>query len=202
VAALACSKPEKVDDQPAAAVVVDDSVAIKRGAIGPEGEAESSYVLVDVRNDSKVDRLVAVDGALVDGGGKPVARLGVDELRIPAGGTRAYALVADQLARGAERAAVKVESAIAVGYPPQIELSDRQEKRGDLLVATAVARNAVDRTASVVLACSYHDAAGKLLARPFTVAEIPPGATQSLRFEGPKEAARAEIFVGQVAFKP
>ncbi len=146
--------------------------------------------------------LILVSGTLVGAGDQPMATLGSDELRVPAGAARTFALVADKAAPEAQRVRFKVDNAVAVSYPPEIELSDRHDKRGDLWVATAVARNRVDRTASVVLACSFHDDAGKVLARPFTVVELAPGATQTLRFEGPKESARAEVFVGQVAFKP
>jgi hypothetical protein len=200
--AVACSTPEKVDDQPAAVVVLEESAAIKTGAIGPSGGDEASYVLVDVKNGSGADRMIALEGELLDGGGAKVATLGADQLRVPAGATRTFALVADRAAPAARRARFKVDAAVALGYPPQIELGDRREKAGDLRVATAVAKNIVDRTASVVFACSFHDAAGKVLARPVTIAELAPGATQPLRFEGPRDSAHAEIFVGQVAFKP
>jgi hypothetical protein len=198
---VACAKSTPPpDDNPAAAVVLEERTAVKTGPIGTSDPVAASYALVDVKNTSTSDRLVTVEGQLV-AGGKDVAALGADELRIPAGGTRTFALVADHAAPEAAGARLKVVAAVAVGYPPQIELTGEQQKKGDLLVATATARNVVDRTASVVFACTFYDAAGKILSRPFTVAEIPAGATQPLRFEGPKEAQRAVIFVGQVAFK-
>ena len=196
LALAACSKAEKVDDQPASAVVLAAGAAVKSGPIGPSGGEPATYVLVDVRNDSKVDRAIAVSGTLEG------ATLGPDELRVPAGAVRTFALVADKAAPAGARPSFKIDRALALGYPEPIELSDRAEKAGDLRVETAVAKNVADRTASVVFACAFHDAAGNVLARPFTVAELLPGATQTLRFEGPKESARGEIFIGQVAFKP
>jgi hypothetical protein len=193
VVLVACSRGEKVDDQPQAVTVLAAGAVVKHGAIGTAGAEESSYVLVDVRNDSKVDRLITVGGRL------GAAHLGADVLRVPVGAVRTYALVADG---PGERPSFQVEHAIAVDYAEAVTLDDRREKHGDLVVATATAKNGAERTASVVFACAFHDAAGALLARPFTVAELGPGATQTLRFEGPKDAARAEIFVGQVAFKP
>jgi hypothetical protein len=188
----ACSKAEKVDDQPQAITVLGAGAVVKHGAVGTSGGEAASYVLVDVRNDSKVDRLVTLSGTL------GAAQLGADELRVPAGAVRTYALVADG---GGARPSFQVEHAIAVDYAEAITLADRREKHGDLVVATAVATNGTERAASVVFACAFHDAAGAVLARPFTVAELGPGATQTLRFEGPKESAKADIFVGQVGFK-
>jgi hypothetical protein len=201
LAIVACSKSAPPpDDNPAAAVILDERTLVKTGPIGTSDPVPSSYAFVDVKNDSTSDRLVTIDGQLM-AEGKPVAALGADELRIPAGGTRTFALVADRAAPDSTAAKVKVVGALAVGYPPQIELSDEQQKKGDLLVATAKAKNVVDRTASVVLACTFYDAAGKILSRPFTVVDLAAGATQQLRFEGPRESERAVIFVGQVAFK-
>src|SRR5262249_46376015 len=123
-------------------------------------------------------------------------------LRVPAGAKRTFALVGDKTAPEAKRVRYKVDSAIALGYPEPITIGDRQEKAGALRVATAVAKNTVDRTPSVGVACSFHDDGGKVLGRPFVVADMPPGANQTLRFEGPPGATRGEIFVVQVAFKP
>ena len=59
-----------------------------------------------------------------------------------------------------------------------------------------------ERAASAIFACTFYDAAGKILARPFTVVDLAPSGEQVLRFEGPRDSVRAVVFVGQVAFKP
>jgi hypothetical protein len=194
----ACQKgAPPLDDDPAVARVKDAGAAVKKGPIGDSGEAPSSYVLVDVENISPKDRLVTLQGKLTADGQAPVA-LGADELRIPAHDVRTFALVADAVAPEAARPT----HAVAVDYAPPIELGSRDDRRGDLFVATARAKNTVERAASVVFACTFYDAAGKILARPFTVVDLPPNGEQVLRFEGPRESERAVLFVGQVAFKP
>jgi hypothetical protein len=191
----ACSKGgAKLDDDPKTAVVHES--VIKKGPIGTGAPDEGSYALVDVENTSAVDRLVTVAGKLGP------ATLGADELRIPAHATRTFALVADQPAPDDAHATFEVTHAAAVDYPSPIVVSDLQDKKGDLFVATAKVKNTVERAANVVVACTFYDTAGKILARPFTVLELAGNAEQPVRFEGPKEADKAIIFVGQVAYKP
>jgi hypothetical protein len=195
VCLVACNKPApKVDDDPKAAAVRDS--VVKKGPIGTGAPEEGSYALVDVENASAVDRLVTVAGKLGP------ATLGADELRIPAHATRTFALIADKPVPDDARATFEVTRAIAVDYPPPVTVSDLQDKKGDLFVATAKVKNTVERAASVVVACTYYDAAGKILARPFTVLELAGAAEQPVRFEGPKESEKAVVFVGQVAYKP
>lgn len=201
---LSCGKrppAAPIDDNPGMVTVFADRALLRSGPIGTAGSAEASYVLVDARNDSGTDRWVVLDGRLVDGLGTVLAGLAPDEMRIPARSGRTFALVADALVPTG-RVEAKVLSARTLDYPAEIRIEDPREKRGELMVATATATNGVERAASVVLACSFHDATGQLLARPFTVVDLEPGAKQTVRFEGPKSAATASIFVGQVAFKP
>ena len=189
------------EDDPTAVTVDEATAAIKKGSIGPDASGDSTYVLVDISNGSAADRLVTVVGQLVGTDGSVVGSLGFDEIRVPTKATRTFALVADKVAPDGAKPRLQVTHAFALDYPPQIEISDRQDKKGDLFVATAKARNLVERTASTVLACTFYDASGKILSRPFTIVELAPGIDQTLRFEGPKAAMRAVVFTGQVAFK-
>jgi len=191
----ACSKPAAKIDDDAKTAAVRQSV-VKVGPIGTGAPEEASYALVDVENASAVDRLVTVGGKLGP------ATLGADELRIPAHAIRTFALVADKPVPDGAEPTFEVTHAVAVDYPAPVTVSDLQDKKGDLFVATAKVKNTVERAASVVVACTYYDAAGKILARPFTVLELAGSAEQPVRFEGPREAEKAVIFVGQVAYKP
>jgi len=192
---VACAKPAaKVDDDPKTAAVRDS--VVKKGPIGTGAPEEASYALVDVENTSAVDRLVTLGGKLGP------ATLGADELRIPAHAVRTFALVADKPVPDGAAPAFEVTHAVALDYPAPVTASDLQDKKGDLFVATAKVKNTVERAASVVVACTFYDAAGKILTRPFTVLELAGSAEQPVRFEGPKEAEKAIIFVGQVAYKP
>lgn len=191
----ACSKPEaKVDDDPKTAAVRQS--VLKKGPIGTGAPEEGSYALVDVENTSAVDRLVTLTGKLGP------ATLGADELRVPTHGVRTFALVADKAVPDDAQPTFEVTHAVAVDYPPPVTVSDLQDKKGELFVATAKVKNTVERAASVVVACIFYDAAGKILARPFTVLDLAGSAEQPVRFEGPKEADKAVVFVGQVAYKP
>jgi hypothetical protein len=98
------------------------------------------------------------------------------------------------------RARFTVENAVAVDYPAPIVVERQEVAHAELTAAAAVVRNTVEREATCVVAAAFHDAAGRLLARPFTVVPLAPSASRPVRFEGPREAVRAEIFVGQVAF--
>lgn len=193
----ACSKPAaKVDDDPKTAVVRQS--VLKKGPIGTGGTGapeEGSYALVDVENTSAVDCLVTLTGKLGP------ATLGADELRVPTHGVLTFALVADKPVPDDAQPTFEVTHAVAVDYPPPVTVSDLQDKKG-IFVATAKVKNSVERAASVVVACIFYDAAGKILARPFTVLDLAGSAEQPVRFEGPKEADKAVVFVGQVAYKP
>jgi hypothetical protein len=201
--ALACSPriegPPR-DDDPRTATVDEARAVIRTGPIGASKPHEASYVLVDVTNTSAKDRLVTVGGALVDDAGAEVAALAADELRVPAGGARTFALITQRPAPTARRARFHVANAVAVDYPPQVVIEDQQTKLGDLAVASAVARNTIDKDATAVIAAAYHGKDGAILARPFTVVPLPAGATHRVRFEGPRESARVTVFVGQIAF--
>lgn len=191
----ACAKPApKVDDDPKTAAVRQS--VLKKGPIGTGAPEEGSYALVDVENVSAADRLVTLTGKLGP------AILGADELRVPAHAIRTFALVADKPVPDDAQPTFEVTHAVAVDYPPPVTVSDLQDKKGELFVATAKVKNTVERAASVVVACIFYDAAGKILARPFTVLDLAGSAEQPVRFEGPREADKAVVFVGQVAYKP
>lgn len=200
--AVACARgagPAR-DDDPRTAVPDEARAVIRVGPVGATQPSDATYALVDVTNRSDKDRLVTVGGVLLDDGGAEVGTLAADELRIPARGTRTYALIAPKAVATARRARFHVANALAVDYPPQVAIEDEQVKRGDLVVASAVARNTLDKDATAVVAATYYAADGAILARPFTIVPLPAGARRQVRFEGPKESARVVVFVGQIAF--
>jgi len=204
LAATACSskRPPPPGDDPAAVHALADRAVIKQGPIGAGQATPGTYVLVDVENPSPTDRLVTLGGSLLDGENRPVSRLLPDELRIPTRGTRTFALVADAPALTATHASFKVENAVTVDYDPPVILEDPQVKLGDLAVIAAKVKNTVDKECTAVVAATFYGKDGAILTRPFTIVPLPGSASRPVRFEGPKETARAEVFVGQVAFHP
>jgi hypothetical protein len=203
LAAAACTSPRTAappGDDPRAAVVREAGAVLRTGPVGADHPAEATYVYVDVQNDSNVDRLVTLSGDLLDEGGRAAAPLPPDEIRVPAHAARTFALVASKAVPEAKRARFHVGNAVAVDYPPQVAIEDFKLTRGDLAVATATAKNTIDKEMSAVVAATFYDPSGRILARPFVVVPLPVGGTRQLRFEGPRDAATATIFVGQMAF--
>jgi hypothetical protein len=201
----ACSQtraPHPPDD-PATAAVAAEGAVILHGPIGAETQVPGTYVLVDVTNGSRSDRLITLSGTLVDEAGQPLAKLGAEELRVPAGAARTFALVAEKPSPTAGRATFAVEHAVELDYAPAVVLEQEQFKPGHLPVIAATVRNTVERDATAVVAATFYADGGRILSRPFTVVPLPANASRPVRFEGPgPAAARAVVFVQQVAYHP
>jgi hypothetical protein len=198
----ACASPTRKGpgDDPSVIAVDEARAVVRTGGVGATSPVDATYALADVTNRSGVDRLVTVGGVLLDEAGAEVGRLAADELRVPAGATRAYALVAERPVPAARRARFTVANAVALDYPPQVVVEGEKASHGDLTVVAATVRNVIDKEATAVVVAAFRAGDGRLLSRPFTVVPLAPGASRAVRFEGAKEAARAEIFIGQVAF--
>ena len=177
------------------------SVTLKRGQIGVEASHEASYVFVDVGNATPEDRLVAVEGVLVDAAGKEGGRVVGGELRIPAGTSRAFALIADRVDETAVGAKVRLHHATVVTYPDEVVIAGEQlTPVGELQIATAEAVNHSEKDAIASVIAAFYDADGKVIARPFVVVAVKAGGSRPLRFEGPKSSARATVFVGEITY--
>jgi len=200
----ACSRADQrvVDDKPTAVAVDSEHALIKTGAVGTENKTDGTYVLVDVKNNSGEDRLIAVLGKLLDASGKEVGALHWDEMRVPAGAVRTFALVSKDPVAGAVRATYRVVRAESLSHPAEIVIEEATTPRQDgSLVAAGWLRNREGRGASAVAAATFYGPDGKILARPFTMVRIPPGARRPVRFVGPKEAVETVLFVGEVVFE-
>jgi hypothetical protein len=184
---------------PASIVVRKETISVRRGDVGISDKMDSTYVLVDVDNQGAEDRMVAVDGTLKDKDGRELVPLAIDELRVPARSQRTFALVgaAAETAVGAE---VKVRRAEVVKDEP-IYVTDMQTERdGEALAATCRIKNTLERQAVVTVVASFHDAAGKIVARPFSILQVAPKSSRPFRFDGPKDATQAAIYVGDTMF--
>jgi hypothetical protein len=200
----ACERPPPpaVDDRPAAVSVDGTHALLKTGTIGTQEKSDATYVFVDVKNGSDRDRMVAVDGKLLDAAGKELAGLHWDELRVPAGGIRTFALVSAAPVAGATQVSYRVLRASALDHPAEVDVDEPTfGAHGDAYVASGYVRNHEKRQASVVAAATFYAADGTILARPFTLVKVQPGKRWPVRFEGPKDAAEATLFVGEVTFE-
>jgi hypothetical protein len=189
----------------AAAIVIDaEHALVKTGPVGATDARPATYALVDAKNRSAQDRMVTVEGQLLPGDGAgSLGRVTGNELRIPAGATRTFALVGDGAVPDARKVSVRLVRAPAVTWAPQVEISEDQLARvQEYSVVTAVAKNVIDKEETATVAATFYDPGGRILARPATIVGLPVGASRTLRLEGPREAVRATVFVAEVVFSP
>lgn len=184
---------------PTSIVVHKDTIVVKRGEVGVREKIDSTYVLVDVENQGAEDRLVAIDGTLRDTDGKVLVPLAVDELRIPARAQRTFALVGSA-ASAAVSADVKVRRAEVALAEPIYVTDMKTDRDGEALAATCRIKNTLEKQAIVTLVASFHDAAGKIVARPFSILQVDARSSRPFRFDGPKDATHASIYVGETMF--
>jgi hypothetical protein len=198
----ACNAPRAEGQVPPGLVeVLESSAVIKTGPIGIKEKKDATYVLVDVRNVSAEERTVSVQGTLLDDGGKPIGPLSLDELVIPPGELRTFALLHGGVAPNASRASFQVRRAAPVDHPPPIRVLDPvTEKDGDALGAICRVENTLDRTAIVTVIATFYDAGGKILGRPFVLLELEPRSSRPFRFTGPVGSTTARLFIGQTSY--
>ncbi len=181
--------------------VLESSAVIKQGAIGVQDRQDATYVLVDADNGSPEPRLVSLEGDLLDAGGKLLGHLYVEELRIPAGEKRTYALVAAGTFPDAKAAKLRVRAAPVTKDDPIAVVSELKTERGPTgLVANATVENKLTRRALASIIVSFYDAEGKILARPFAPVQLNPRSTRTFSFTGPMAATRAVAYIGDSAF--
>ncbi len=189
------------DDLPTAIAVDAERALIKSGPVGTNETTPATYVFVDVKNGSDKDRMVAVDAKLLDASGKELAQLHWDEMRVPKRAVRTFALVSSARVAGAAQASYRVLRAAAVDHPAEVEVEEPTfGRQGDAFIAGGYLKNREKKEASAVAVATFYAADGRILARPFTLVKVPPGKRWPVRFEGPKDAAEATLFVGEVVF--
>ena len=197
----ACNTPRSAApaDAPSGVRILSEHMLLKAGPIGVKETQDATYVLVDVANETADDRDVAVVGDLIDAGGREVEALALDEMRVPAGGVRTFALVGDRAAPEATGAHLRVRSASLVNGCAWT-ITDGWPIDGDAerSVQGATIRSNVSRDGHVTLATTFRDDAGAILARPFVILELRGGTSRDFSFVGPVTATRADVFVTDV----
>jgi hypothetical protein len=172
---------------------------------GPVGErrwrSEATYAMVEARNTTDGDVMVTLGGALVGAGQRWPLRL--ESLRVPAGGSRLFALVDQgQVARPqATGAEIAVTGAVAVDYPPPFAITDGNVVLDqDRAVAAGYVVNTAERDGSAVVIGAFFDQAGAPLQRTSTVLPLSPGGKRGVRLVGPTGSRSAYLFVGEVDY--
>jgi hypothetical protein len=124
-------------------------------------------------------------------------------IRIPAGGSRLFALVdGEQRARPEATAArVEVLGAMPVEYAPPYQVTDGHVygDQGRAVVAGNVV-NTADRPGSAVIVAAFFDEAGRPMQRPSTVFKLDPHGKRGTQFVGPPGSKSAYLFIGEVNF--
>lgn len=189
---------------PRAIAIAADTLAVRTGPVG-EGKwrRDASYVLVEAKNTSDEDLLVTLGGALTGpelGAGAPLVR---ESIRIPAGGSRLFALVDHEQAvrAGATGARVELAGAVRARYAPPFTVTrgavvldqDRAVVAGDV-------RNTADRPGRAVVIGAFFDAEGRPLERASTLFKLAAGGTRGVRLAGPPGSRSAYLFIGEVEY--
>ncbi len=165
--------------------------------------SQATFALIDAHSDHDRDLLVTLGATFLDEGGAAVGEATTQSLRIPAGGTRTFALVDNQqkVRAGARSARVEILGAYPPNYPPLVQVTDGNIYRdGDRVVANAMIRNAVDRPGYVIVIAGFYDADDKPLTRPFTSMYLPADGSHPAEFVGPPGSVKGYIFIGDMKF--
>ena len=195
------SKDELPHDQ---VDVVTEKMLVKSGEVGhDQWKSDATYVLVEARNESDRDAEVTLGGALTAADGSALSALRKESIRIPAGGSRLFALVdGEQLARPEARSArIDVLGALPVEYAPPYQVTDGHvySDQGRAVVAGNVI-NTADRPGSAVIVAAFFDADGKPMQRPSTVFKLDAHGKRGTQFVGPAGSKSAYLFIGEVNY--
>jgi hypothetical protein len=205
-AALSCGRAEPAAPplDPALIEVVAAQQAVLTGPVGHgKWESTASYVLVEARSRADRDALVTLGGELTDAAGQPIGGLRRESLRIPAGGSRLFALVdQEQAARPAARGArIEVAGAVAVDTPPPVVVTEGHVYRdGDRVDLNGKVVNTADGRATAVVFFAFFDQDGAPLKRVSTVFQLAPRASRGAHWVGPDGSASGSMFIGEVAY--
>jgi hypothetical protein len=181
--------------------VLADTLVLERGPVGIEDRQEAAYVFVEAENGSSEPRQVSVEGDLYDAAGKVVAPLFIDEMYVPAGEQRTFALVATGAFPEATAAKARVRFApVAKDAPAAAIASVTTERMATSFNATVNVENKIDKQVIATVIVTFYDQAGKIAGRPFKFLAIAPRGTRQYIFEGPREAVTAKAFLGDVVY--
>ena len=195
-------KPKEADRKQI--VVKGELMTLHTGSVGTgEHEAESTYVLVDAHNPSTLDFAVTLGGSFLDAAGLELGSIARQSLRIPAGGTRTFALVDDAKAvhTGASGATIEVTSAVQLDYPEQIVITDvhQYQDNGRIVVAGYV-QNTVERIGRALVFATFYNEEGKPMQRPSTLFRLERKARRGVQFVGPAGSVKATLAVGDIVY--
>lgn len=184
--------------------LASDRMVLVGGDVGEvRWKTRATYVLVEARSSADQDAMVTLTGELRDAQGKAVGRLRKESLRVPAGGSRVFALVEDQQREvaGATTAHVVVVGAMPVGYEAPVVVKDgRVFKDGDRAVVGGNVVNTANRPASAIVLAAFFDDKGAPMSRPSTLFKLDGESKRGIQVVGPPGSVSASLFVGEVTY--
>jgi hypothetical protein len=203
---LACGKSDWASPEVSYDVIdVDqDRLAIKTGPVGhDQWKSEATYVLVEAKNTDQHDLLVTLSGELLDSGKKVVGKTRRESLRIPAGGSRLFALIDDQqVARpSATGARVDVRGAETVSYPAPVVVTEGNVyfDQDRAVVAGYVLNNAGGEAKAIVIGAFFDDK-GRPMQRPSSLFRLAGKGKRGAQMVGPPGSRGAYLFIGDVQY--
>jgi hypothetical protein len=201
VVACGSSSPEQIDP---ASIRIPSPPVVRTDTIGdPRAGTRATFVLVDAINTSSRGAYVTISGTLRDRGGADVSSVKPQQLWMPAGEERTFALVDAELAERptAWTVRVVVERAWIPSTPLTLRVEDVRE-RDDYgkVVATGVVVNDEPQPAMVTVIAAFHDGDRRPMTRPFDVIVVGPHERKAVQFVGPQGSKRGAIFLGDATY--
>jgi hypothetical protein len=195
-------QPDAVQQVDHSLIAVSPKLTVRTDPVGDSAQT-ATFVLVDADNHATQELLVTLTGELTDAHGAVVGHLRKDELRIPPGGRRTFALVDDHVAARptATGATISIASAsVPIGPAPMRVTDGHVYTDQGRAIAQAFVVNDSGIAGKAIVIAGFYDADGKPMTRPWTIYELGAGARQTAQFVGPVGSKSAYIFVGETAY--
>lgn len=181
-----------------------DRLAIKTGPVGHDKwKSDATYVLVEAKNTDQRDLVVTLSAELLDAGKRVVGKTRRESLRIPAGGSRLFALIDDQqVAReAAVGARVDVRGAQTVSYPAPVVVTEGNVYFDqDRAVVAGYVTNNADGEAKAIVIGAFFDDKGRPMQRPSSLFRLAGKGKRGAQMVGPPGSRAAYLFVGDVQY--
>jgi hypothetical protein len=205
LAAAACgSKTKEFEVDVSVVAIGADKAQVRHGEVGyDEFETNATYVLVDVENNHDKDLVVGIGGELLDANGKVVAKLRKEAMRVPTGGLRMYAPVAEKNGHhpDAVSARMHVTSTLVPSYQRMVVVEEgRAYIDNKRAVVDGWVTNTGEAKVIVIVVAAFWDANGIPMSRPHTIMEIHEGKKSPASFVGPDGSAKGMIFAGDMRY--
>jgi hypothetical protein len=202
VAVAACSKRAPADlDHDLIRVTNDARLRTDQIGDGPQAEV-ATFVFVEAENTAKDGAYVTLGGDLTDDKGTKLGDLVAQQLFVPAGETRSFALIDFEHkprpnARGAHIYVLRAR----VAPPPPVRIADlRTLTDSGKTVVQGNVHNDADHGGSIMVVGTFYGPDNRPMTRPFSVVWIDGKQSLPIQFVGPPGSVRGTMFVGDTVY--